>query len=256
MFRKIRKIYFKIYHLLKLLGVFVIIFGTIQVVKADELPSCYDDLLVPYTISTTGYPPLWSEATQQWRDGCSASQINGRGLQVLIPIYENKPTYVKFPKASTGNNISIWAFVGYNEQKTGAECITNSVYNWITYSYDTETQIMTITPTQNNTYKYVSLGFSTMLSFGNYTRPVPWGDQTTGNLAISDEDISTCPVEPTPPGNEVYNNFVTLYIEKIQYLAEGFMSNPYLVAMVGIIIGWIVLELFLRILHLKGGYKK
>ena len=98
-----------------------------------------------------------------------------------------------------------------------------------------------------------------MITWNNFTRPVPWGDQETGNLAISDKDISECPVEPEPEqptSNEVYNNFMEIYIEKIEYLAKGFMENQYLVAMVGIIIGWIVLELFLRILHLRGGYKK
>lgn len=259
MFRKFRKIYFKIYHLLKLLGIFILIIGFIPIVKADELPSCYDDLLVPYTIGNYTNPPLWNETNQNWQSGCNTGQNNSKPLQVLVPIYENKSTYIKFPKAATGNDISIWAFVGYNENKTEAECRTSSVTTWITWEYNKDTKILKITPTENNTYKYVSLGFSKMITWNNFTRPVPWGDQETGNLAISDEDISECPVKPEPEqptSNEVYNNFMEIYIEKIEYLAKGFMENPYLVAMVGIIIGWIVLELFLRILHLRGGYKK
>ena len=68
--------------------------------------------------------------------------------------------------------------------------------------------------------------------------------------------IPTPPTPPAPPSNQVLNNFITIYADKITYLATGVVENPYLMCWVGIIFSFVVLELFLHILHIRGGYKK
>ena len=63
--------------------------------------------------------------------------------------------------------------------------------------------------------------------------------------------------EPTPqPNNFTYDNFLTLYIDRIEYLGNGSVENPYMLTMIGIIFGFVVLEIFLKLFRIRGGYKK
>lgn len=76
---------------------------------------------------------------------------------------------------------------------------------------------------------------------------IPW---------VLNEGSSVCIPSPPQPSNNVLSSFITLYLDRISYLANGFTTNPYLLSMIAIIFAFIVLELFLHIFHLKGGYKK
>lgn len=77
-----------------------------------------------------------------------------------------------------------------------------------------------------------------------------------GSSLLEFVDYSTS-CSPSPPANEsIYSNFLTLYFDRFNYLANGFTTNPYLLTMIGIILAWVVLELLLHIIHIRGGYKK
>ena len=244
--KKIKKILRKLYHLLAIFSCFILF---LIPVCAEELDSCYSDYLVDYSIGNHNYIPLWNKNNQTWTYVPGSAMNGSKPFQVLIPLYADKSTYLKFPVSASGNNIDIWGGAFYDENLTNTQTVSQSryIYDYISYSYDNTTNILTITP-RTSTYSYASFTFNTFLSYNNYSRPVPWGSQTSGQVAIADFDLSNCPVslDPDQPvNNNVFSNFLTLYINKLTYLANGFIENPYLLVMIGIIFSFIILELFL-----------
>ena len=76
------------------------------------------------------------------------------------------------------------------------------------------------------------------------------GDFTKG------ADVSP-PTPPEPaPGDNPISDFLTVYTDRLEYLATGCYENKYLFSMIVIIFWFVVLELTLRIIHIRGGYKK
>ena len=253
MLKKLKKIYFKIYHLFKLIGIFILVFGLSKNVYAESLPSCYNDYLKSYNIGEYKYPAYWVNNDETWfQNGCSTGNRNNRPFEVLIPVSTTSTTYIKFPTTVTNNNIRLNAIVTYNEEKTNPQCKTSSdqINEVITYSFDYTTSQLIIN-SKTDTISYISITFLS-------TNTLPYGTQLTGSVAIADFDLAECPTttppEPTPTEG-IYGTFLDLYFNKLNYLATGFIQNEYLITMIGIIIAWIVLELLLKILNLRGGKK-
>lgn len=226
MFRKIKKLYFKIYHLFKLLSVFILIFGLCNRVYAEEYNTCFDK----YKVGIYKFGTMHQYFIE---------------LEEYIPVEPNTKYYIKFFTTPnfTGTTQTIFSQDLYatdiNKNSIGT-CYKKEErmdYNEQTYTFKTcnKTNIAYIKPwiyTYNNNYGVL--------------------ENTPIVMSTNLEDLGTCP-EVTPTQDSVYTSFLTLYTDKINYLANGFTSNPYLLAMIGIIFSFVVLELFLKILHLKGG---
>lgn len=236
MFRIIKKWYFKIYHLLRFLGIFILIFGSIQVVNAEgqEYKECFDE----YLIGTT---TLQSVNSTQQRVRPS----------IIDKVTAGKTYYLRFfPETnfecSTSNGIcfnEIWTWDSNNTFILGVSWNDQLGRT----NFDKENQVLTFTTKENVDIKYVA--------------PIIYSYQSNYNVLngvkfiLSDnlEDVLTCKDQAE---DSVYTNFLSLYLNKMEYLAGEFTNNPYLLTMIGIIIAWIVLELFLKILHMRGGKSK
>lgn len=234
MFRIIRKWYFKLYHLFRFLGIFILIFGFENYVYAEEYNECFDEYKVG-NITLNFYTNYFERIKPS--------------IQNIKP---NTTYYVRFFPSEKYT-------CGY-----GGTCFGSSPFFWDINSqrindlelsninFDIENQILSFkTPNNENIYY---LGLTVYKDESNY--------QVLNNAVMiiseNESDVLSCPgsEEPEPGENSVYSTFLTLYIDRISYLAKGFTENPYLLAMIGIIFSFIVLELFLKILHLKGGKYK
>ena len=230
--RKIKKYYFKIYHFLKLIGIFLIFFLPV-IVYADEYDNCFDE----------------------YKLGNVETVYSGFGymerMRPSLIVEPNKRYYVRlFPKASytcsnegcfVAQNTNIW---NQNSQSLGT--VTLSYLN-----FDKNTNILTL-DTPNNANLYY-LGLNIRTSSGNTLK-----NQVVGTpLIYSDniDDIKSCP-QVAPEGSQIYDDFLTIYVDRFNYLGNGLLENPYLFVFAGIIFSFVVLEIFLHILHIRGGYKK
>lgn len=230
MFKFIRKWYFKLYHLFRFLGIIVLIFGIQKNVYAEEYNTCFDEYKVG-TYTFTYQSTYWVS------------------LNEYIPVEPNTTYFIKFFSTTnfTGsrNNFFSSDLNAFNKNKeaiSGCYFSTNNLnYNEQTYSFKT-CNIENVAFIKPNIYTFSN----------NYTVL----ENTPIVISTNLEDLLTCPPEPPAPENNVYSNFLTLYTDRLNYLAGESANNPYLKAMIGIIFAWVVLELFLKILHLRGGYHK
>lgn len=225
MFRLIKKWYFKIYHLFKLLGIFILILG-VKNVYAEECNVIYKetgDKLLAYGVGG---------------DYWVYSSINS--TDIYNPSLDNTKSYTMFITDSEGNiyNMNNLNFVR-------AYLVGNM---FIGTNYKKES--ITATPVTSPGSIFAFYGYNNANATTSYQKLI---DKYI--YVVEGENICF-PSETPEPEESVYNTFLGLYVGKIQYLAEGFIENEYLFSMVAIIFAWVVLEMFLRILHLRGGYKK
>lgn len=231
MLRRIKKWYFKIYHLFKLLGIFVLIFGVKEKVFAEEYNACFDK----YKIGEVSF----EYKSTYWND-----------ILPVLPANEPNTTYYVrfFPNEN---------YTGYNNtyfSTTLTAIHTDGTTSWYypdgnKVDFDVNNQIISFKTKSN-------LGNVTGLKVSIYTYNSNYNVLEDSPVIMSTnlDDVMEC--KNTPAQDSVYSSFLTLYTDKISYLAEGFTKNPYLITMIGIIFSFVVLELFLKILHLKGGYRK
>lgn len=241
MFRKIKKIYFKIYHLFKLLGIFILIFGLKENVYAASVvdmpnnlieasPSCSINLIEPTVF------------LGQYTSGSTSPSHNPSWPYYSTYLIKVEPSTLYTYYSSYGGSSTSYFVYLFKDLNSG-------------YTSRRNVSSQTGTITTGNDTNYIALG-----------QYFPSGNMSTNNLNFAlyegnytgeFVEYQSCSTTPTPePEENVYSNFLTLYIDRLEYLANGFTENPYLLAMIGIIFSWIVLELFLKILHIRGGYRK
>ena len=227
MFRLIKKWYFKIYHLFKLIGIFLIVFFIPLYVKADECKLIYKSIGANLVVDTTSdYYVFPSE------DG--STKYN--------PELDINKDYTMF-MVDNEDNIYSMANLSFRRLYFVGNLLTTSNY---------QKESVTKKPTANKGELFQFYGYNNALAINSYEI---MKDKTI--YVVEGTNVCIPQEEPTPePSDNIYSSFLTLYIDKINYLTNGFTNNPYLLAMIGIIFSWIVLELFLQILHLRGGYKK
>lgn len=82
-------------------------------------------------------------------------------------------------------------------------------------------------------------------------------DDENGGSFLCGESIEPDPgPTPTPSGDGVLADFINIYIDRFQYLANGIIENEYLFSMVVVIIAFIVLEIFIKIFNIRRGGKR
>ena len=239
MFRKLKKWYFKIYHLFKLIGIFILIFGIKKNVYAEVM---YEEYQRDFKIAN---------------ESCSKN---------IFPPYMITGAYFR------NNNDYYQQGQNSNRASYIMEVEKNTNYYMYKFNYSVNYPYIYLIDESLKPYKEISLSFKNnkaTITTDNKVKYIGFQDglynwQTTWEYMISKEDNLTefiefkeCSSTPDVPiQNEVYSNFLSLYTEKLSYLANGFTTNPYLLAMIGIIFSFVFLELFLQILHIRGGYHK
>lgn len=211
-----KKLYFKLYHLLKLLGIFIIIAPVM--VKADCIgkgESGFGEITGPtgaswYAMITTSLSSIELEANK------------------VYTVYVTGET--KFPRNITltcGNTSVTWRWQDQGIQITpGATCNL--------------TELRLSQQNASNILEQLQNQKIIVVEGTEICTPTP----------------PTPPDPPTPSGNFTYTDFVTLYVDRLKYLGNKSVENPYMLTFISIIIGFIVLEIFLRLYGIRGGYKK
>ena len=220
----------------KYLLLLILPFIFLNIVKAEEYDSCYDSFnKVTFSVSSFifGY----------YR------------IRPTITDFDNsKVYYVKFfPNTDEFDitkiidHVLIWDSSG-NGICTGSDVFSNSNCAIENINYDTVNNIISFSGSNIINGSMIQL----LISYN------PSNDLTNTPLVFTTDSNSfnTCLSNSSSNSNSVYSSFITLYLDRIGYLANGFTTNPYLLAMVGIIFSFIVLEILLHLIHLKGGYKK
>lgn len=231
MFRKIKKLYFKIYHLFKLLGVFILIIGF----KNNVYAECEN--LITENAYFTNAPRITSYSIN--RTLLSEEIIEGDTYTIYID--DGTKTFREFLQEN-GLISSLWT----PKVRVFTQSDTNADSCDLDSTYCSETGIM------SGIYQFQLIANGTP----DNTVSVLNSQKSLLKFVHGDESCLPSDEPETPTTDATYSSFLTLYINKINYLANGFTTNPYLIAMIGIIFAWVVLELLLKILHLRGGYKK
>ena len=232
MFRKLKKLYFKIYHLFKLIGVFVVVFGLSNKVYAEECINLYK--------GTPG----------------NLYKYNGNMIQIFSSL-DGINTY----QVNTDPTCNEETQICLNTSKSYTlYAINNGEYVPLLKSFR-QGYILgrPIYSSANDVYEYTFRPLSgTIPVFRWNLTNAQYGDGSEFNRIntyqfMLVEGTEKCiPSTPEPePDNNVYSGFLTIYFDRIVYLAEGFTNNPYLIAMVGIIFGFVVLDLLLKIINIR-----
>lgn len=239
MFRKIKKIYFKIYHLFKFLGIFILIFGLKKNVYAASVVAIPDHLVETNSSCSINLvePTVF---LGQYTSGSTTPSHNPSWPYYSTYLIKVEPnTLYTYYSSYGGGNASYFVY------------LFKDLNNGYTSRKNNSSQTGTITTGNDTNYIALSQYFpSGNMSPDNLNLALYEGNYT-GEFV----EYQSCSTTPEP-GDNVYSNFLTLYIDRLEYLANGFTENPYLLTMIGVIFSWIVLELFLKILHMKGGYHK
>lgn len=240
MFRKLRKLYFKIYHLFKLLGIFILVFGIKRNVYAIEVNKYYIK------------DGIFQESYQYIKKGGTESGTITENYQNSGAIYATARTWSRYNlvfnnlTVQEGDKITIvykrpTVFTGGYDTYASAGIIK------ITETEETISYINgTTREEQFKTYEYQVLeNCNIELYFTNLAYSTAYQ-----NYGVYIKDFIVTSQEDTPEKNEVYSSFLEIYKDRLIYLTEGFTTNPYLIAMIGIIISFIVLELLLKIINI------
>lgn len=170
----------------------------------------------------------------------------------VVEVQENTSYSFKFMSSVSSSSPQRVSFMYYDSNKEYLSFTSPRVSN------DTNFFTNIITPS-NTKYIYFCLYNVWSSSVNTSTSVLYEGSEYNTNNSITSPIIEyqQCPADnPVDPSDNVYSDFISLYLNRITYLANGFTTNPYLLAMIGIIFSFIVLEIFLRIFHLRGGYRK
>lgn len=227
MFRKIKKLYFKIYHLFKLIGIFIIIFGLSNKVYAEECTN----------LVTNG--EIWMKAST----GNFIQELDDRFIkldevtQYTIFFDYGEKNFNEIINTTTAvESFQVWHKWGTSFSATNTVDLTKNKYTFWTQQ-----------DLNNNNLEY----YFRFNGIPNNTATTPFINNETHELWLV-KGTEICRTKPEPePEENIYSNFLTLYLNRITYLAEGFTTNPYLLTMVGIIFGFVVLEITLKILNIR-----
>lgn len=231
MFRKIKKLYFKIYHLFKLIGVFLVIFGLCDKVYAEECTN----------LIVNG---------QDWiKQSAGNFILNGTGTTNRYTTLEPLTNYTIFFDYGEENfneiiNLStaVRSFQIWQRWGGGFSAI-ETISDLTVKKYTFQTQ----EDKGNNNLQY----YFRMNGISGNTDTTPFIDNKEHEFWLV-KGTEVCRVKPEPePEDNVYSGFLTIYFDRITYLAEGFTNNPYLIAMIGIIFGFVVLDLLLKIINIR-----
>lgn len=226
MFKKLKKLYFKIYHLLKLIGVFIIIFGLSKRVYAEECTNLINNQKWLYW--NGNYFLVDSENHTEYY------QLEPLTKYTIFFDY-GEENFEDILNTST----AIERFEVVHKWGTGTTAYGSVDLTKKSYTFETQADM------QNNNLSFM---FRMIGKQGN-TEQTPFiNDENHEFWLVKGEEI--CRTKPTPQEN-VYSEFLTIYLNKITYLTEGFTNNPYLLAMIGIIFGFIVLEIVLKLLNIR-----
>lgn len=229
MFKKLRKWYFKLYHLFRFLGIIILIFGLSKNVYAEECNNLLD-------IDNA----IWYEKYESsWKVYYSLDGVNPE-----IITYKPNTNYTLFILNETDNSIDSYLCNDYSI------CNSTIFFGGTTINLKQNPAIFNYIGNESSFY------FSWLGNWNNADKLKNALNNKEIKLYMVEGNEICIPEEEEPEENSVYSNFLMLYIDRIEYLANGFTENPYLLAMIGIIFTWVALELFLRILHLRGGYNK
>ena len=234
MFRIIKKWYFKIYHLFKLLGIFILIFGIKENVFAEECNNLYK-----------GEPgKVWLRNGYRMVSSLTGSSNYNTNTATTC----NSETNICIDASKT------YTIYATNQNGEVVDLLLNGMTNVVFLS-------QTIYPNQENIKKYTIEGtyISTNENIFRYIYPSGTGVPNEIYQEVNSwqwyvvEGTEIC--LPNSGGGQtednVYSNFLTLYLDRITYLANGFATNPYLLTMIGIIFAWIVLEITLKIINIR-----
>lgn len=245
MFRKIKKLYFKIYHLFKLLGIFIIFFIFSLTVKADTCINLYKGELNNLLYQSSGsfnYITSSLDSSTQYNTNTTSSCDSSTTLCL-----DSSKSYTLFAYNSNDEYFNL-DLPGYRRLFVSGSLVSRGgSLNPTRYSY-------TFTPQNNQAvfqYEINNSNYNTSLldTMNSYQWAVVEGTEPC-------IPISEPPTPPTPTPDTTYSSFLTIYFDRFLYLANGFTTNPYLLAMISIIFSFVVLEIFLLFFHLKGGRRK
>lgn len=236
MFRKIKKLYFKIYHLFKLIGVFIVVFGLCDRVYADECNNLYKgEPGKLYVNVSDDYTNIFS----------SLDSISTYGL--------SRRSTCNLETTLCTNTTKSYIFYAIDQNYNLVDLIDSNMYrfNLSSQTYlNSSSQVTYLSLTQANisqVFQYTYLTTNLSQSRLDYLQSLQFYVIEGTEPCIPTPEP---PPEPEPETN-VYSGFLTIYFDRIIYLAEGFTNNPYLIAMVGIIFGFVVLDILLKILHIR-----
>ena len=238
--RFLKKWYFKIYHLLKLIGVFVIILVP-SIVKAEEI-NCENYIDVE-TISATG-PATTGLATGMYN--IANKKPMDFSYQTNFPI---KYYYIFYDIEEEIENNFVFYYYYYNTTKT----------SWVTYNTNIrnkntlELEITAFNQGNSSVTNYIMWTNENNKNKLNGKKIYKFDNETTYNYC---KNLLYPTPEPPTPSNDVIGEFTSIYTDRLEYLGTESMNNPYIEAMIVIIIGFVVLEIFLRLFHIRGGYRK
>lgn len=221
MFKKLRKLYFKIYHLFKLLGIFILVFGIKRNVYAEECDILWEQ-----------------EGKDIWIDGqYFYASKDATNLGKVNPIANESYTFFILNSDNTVFNMNGLGFARLTFLNSAFYDNTNGYYK----------ESITTSTTSSDIIPFYFWARST--EGANYQPYINIKDKKI--YIVKGTEI--CIPQEEPPGpvqDEVYSSFLEIYKDRLIYLTEGFTTNPYLIAMIGIIISFIVLELLLKIINI------
>lgn len=235
MFRKIKKLYFKIYHLFKLLGIFALFFISLHSVDADTCDNLID---------STDYWLFWNS---------NYFLVNSNGGTHYYLLKPNTTYTIWFDTADSSIrsflNANIQNFQIYHRwgQNTQYLLTIDTSLNYYTFTSQADLN-------NNNLYYFFRMNGNGLTGYDT-----PFSSSSAPVFYLIEGSVPcdfTPPSPPSPTPDSTYSNFLTIYFDRLIYLANGFTTNPYLLAMIGIIFSFVVLEIFLLFFHLKGGRRK
>ncbi len=219
MFRLIKKYYFKFYHLLKFLGIFIFVFGLSMNVKAEECNN----------LITNDNKFIY--LSRYNRNYLSPSPTLNIGSTYTLYVLDGS---ISFRDYFT-NNLNVYS--GLISGSNLKLFFTDSNF------CDLDAYSCTSSFTSDTT-KIVIQGLGDLSS--------------TLNEHIEDfhivEGDSICSNSSNEPDNPIVDSntpiigFINIYVDRLGFLANGFLDNPYLFSFVAIIFLWCILELFLYLL--------
>lgn len=223
--RKIKKWYFKIYHLFKLIGIFILFLIPYKV-YAEEYNECFDT----YKIGNITLANVSGDSSVRY-------------IFPQLPVEANKTYYIRFFSTTTPTCSSNICF-NNNPSYYGDNSFVGDLATEI--SWDNNNQVLTLKVPNNENIKYVRLKVRQNLR--SYISGTPYIASNQLN------NVLTC--NSPQPNDDPITEFTEIYTDRLEYLGTESMNNNYMLAFIGVIIGFIVLEIFLRIFHIRGGYKK
>jgi hypothetical protein len=219
-------------------------------VNAEEYDSCYADYLVDNYSWLSSKVSHYVVESDSWK---SSSMNSSLSLLYLFPVKSNTTYYLKFFVSDINSSLLDRVYL-YDENKN---YLTFSNAGDFDYSYDSDNYMLILNIPENANYSYLSLVFT--YQYFNKS-----------SFAFADVDLSECPsikdetVTPSNPDNpsvveteqsKIFANFYTLFLDKLKFISNYATNNYLFLAFLGVILSFIVLELFLN-LYRGGGYRK